>query len=100
MIAGAPSVLYDAIVLLPAQAAIDELVRESTARDFVADAFAHCKFIGYVEAALPLLEKAGVAEADFDDGVVEIAASKHVAEFVIKLGDLRAWDREPKVRMK
>ena len=38
---------------------MDDLLQESTARDFVADAFAHCKFIGYVEAALPLFEKAG-----------------------------------------
>ena len=68
MIAGAPSVLYDAIALLPSQAATDGLLKESTARDFVADAFAHCKFIGYVEAAVPLLEKAGIAEADFDNG--------------------------------
>lgn len=29
-------------------------------RDFVADAFAHCKFIAHVEAAQPLLDKAGV----------------------------------------
>jgi catalase len=31
-----------------------DLLPESTARDFVADAFAHCKFIGYVDAATPL----------------------------------------------
>ena len=51
MIDGAPSVLYDAVALLPAEAAMDDLLQESTARDFVADAFAHCKFIGHVEAA-------------------------------------------------
>ena len=100
MIKGAPSVLYDAIALLPADAAMDGLLQESTARDFVADAFAHCKFIGYVEAALPLFEKAGVAEADFDDGLVAIASSKGAAGFIGKLGDLRVWDREPKVKIK
>ena len=62
MIDGGPSVLYDAVALLPAEAAMDDLVQESTARDFVADAFAHCKFIGYVEAAMPLFEKAGIAD--------------------------------------
>src|SRR4030095_13858277 len=46
MIDGAPSVLYDAVALLPAAAAMDDLLQESSARDFVADAFAHCKFIG------------------------------------------------------
>ena len=52
MIDGAPSVLYDAVALLPSEAAMDILLQESTVRDFVADAFAHCKFIGFVEAAI------------------------------------------------
>jgi catalase len=72
MIDGGPSVLYDAIALLLAPKAIDDLLQESSARDFVADAFAHCKFIGYVESALPLFEKAGVAADDFDEGCVAI----------------------------
>jgi catalase len=100
MIKGAPSVLYDAVALLPAQAAMDGLLQESTARDFVADAFAHCKFIGYVKTAVPLLEKAGITEADVDDGIVAIASSKDAAGFIGKLADLRVWDREPKVKMK
>ena len=53
MIDGGPSVLYDAVALLPAADAIDDLLQESTVRDFVADAFAHCKFIGHVNAAVP-----------------------------------------------
>ncbi len=39
MIDGGPSVLYDAVALLPAKAAIDDLLQDSSARDFVADAF-------------------------------------------------------------
>ena len=74
MIDGAPSVLYDAVALLPAEAAMDDLLQESTARDFVADAFAHCKFIGHVEAAAPLFAKAGIAEADIDEGFVSLIA--------------------------
>jgi catalase len=100
MIGGGPSVLYDAVALLPSQAAIADLVRESTARDFVADAFAHCKFIAYVSAAMPLFEKAGIAEADFDEGIIPLASTKNVAGFVESLGQLRVWDREPKVKMK
>jgi catalase len=64
MIDGAPSVLYDAIALLPSETAIDNLVQESTVRDFIADAYAHCKFIGFVDAARPLLAKAGIPETD------------------------------------
>jgi len=100
MIDGGPSVLYDAIALLPGADAIDDLLHESTVRDFVADAFAHCKFIGHVKAAVPLFEKAGVAEADFDEGVVALASAKDVAGFIGKLGQLRVWSREPRVKMK
>ena len=100
MIDGGPSVLYDAVALLPAEAAMDDLLQESTARDFVADAFAHCKFIGHVEAATPLFAKAGIAEADIDEGFVPLSRPKDVASFIEKLGQLRVWGREPSVKMK
>ncbi len=100
MIGGGPSVLYDAVVLLPSPAAIDDLAKESTARDFVADAFAHCKFIGYVSAATPLFVKAGITEADFDDGIIPLTSAKTIAGFVGSLGKLRIWARESKVKMK
>ena len=100
MIGGGPSVLYDAVALLPSSAEIEDLVKESTARDFVADAFAHCKFIGYTSAATALFEKAGIAEADYDEGIVALTSAKTVAAFVESLGRLRVWDREPKVKMK
>jgi len=99
MIDGGPSVLYDAVVLLPAAEAMDDLLQESAARDFVADAFAHCKFIGYVEPALPLFEKAGIATDDFDEGCIVIASAKEVRSFVAGLARLRVWGREPNVKM-
>ncbi len=77
---GAPSVLYDAVALLPSQAGTTLLAQEASARDFVADAFAHCKFVGYVEAALPLFEKAGVPES-LDEGVMKLAGTDAVANF-------------------
>ena len=98
MIGGGPSVLYDAVALLPSKAAMADLIKESTARDFVADAFAHCKFIGYVEAASPLLDKAGVAD-NLDDGCIALSGPKDVAGFLSALGALRLWTREPKVKM-
>lgn len=100
MIDGGPSVLYDAIALLPAEAAMDDLVRESAARDFVADAFAHCKFIGYVAAVAPLFEKAGIAADDYDEGCIALTSSKDAASFIGQLGKLRVWGREPNVKMK
>jgi catalase len=99
MIDGGPSVLYDAVALLPASTAIDDLVQESTARDFVADAFAHCKFIGFVDAAIPLLRKAGISEADYDEGLIALSRAKDAGPFVESLGKLRVWGREPSVKL-
>jgi catalase len=99
MIDGGPSVLYDAIALLPGADAMDDLLREAAARDFVADAFAHCKFIGYADAAVPLFEKAGIVTADFDEGCVPIGSAKDAKSFVDGLSKLRVWDREPNVKM-
>ena len=98
MLSGAPSVLYDAVALLPAAGAMADLIKESTARDFVADAFAHCKFIGYVDAAMPLFDKAGIADS-LDEGIIALTGPKDVANFLSALGALRLWAREPKVKM-
>ncbi|NKN36004.1 catalase [Agrobacterium sp. a22-2] len=97
MIDGGPSVLYDAVVVLASTAAIDDLVQEATARDFVADAFQHCKFIGYGPEALPLLERAGIADS-MDEGVIELPGQEGLAAFVKELGKLRVWGREPSVK--
>ncbi|EHJ95347.1 catalase C [Agrobacterium tumefaciens] len=98
MIDGGPSVLFDAVALLTSATAVDELIKEATARDFVADAFQHCKFIGYDQSALPLLEKAGIADA-MDEGVLPLAGEEGLAAFVSELGKLRVWAREPSVKL-
>jgi catalase len=99
MLDGGPSVLYDAVALLPAVDAMADLLQESSARDFVADAFAHCKFIGHVAAAKPLFEKAGVADS-LDEGVIAIDGRGGVGKFVAALGQLRLWGREANVKMR
>ena len=97
MIDGGPSVLYDAVALLPSANGIADLVKEAAARDFVADAFAHCKFIGYVEDALPLMQKAGIADA-LDEGVIGLKGPKDAVSFIEELGKLRVWAREQFVK--
>jgi catalase len=92
---GGPSVVFDAVAVLLSDAGAKLLADEATARDFVADAFAHCKFIAYTAAAMPLLQKAGVAP---DAGVVELKAAADAAAFVKTCGQLRFWDREAKVK--
>ncbi|MFN3634384.1 MAG: catalase C [Rhizobium rhizophilum] len=98
MIDGGPSVLFDAVALLTSAEAMDDLVKEATARDFVADAFQHCKFIGYDKSAMPLLEKAGISEA-LDEGVIDLPGEEGLDVFVTSLGKLRVWGREPSVKL-
>jgi len=98
MIDGGPSVLYDAVALLPSAEGTGDLLKEATARDFVADAFVHCKFIGFVETALPLMQKAGIADS-LDEGVIGLESAKDVTAFIEALGKLRVWGREPSVKL-
>jgi catalase len=97
MIDGGPSVLFDAVVLLVSEEGAEMLAKEATARDFVSDAFAHLKFIGFVAAAGPLLAAAGVAP-DADEGVIELEAPGSAQSFVEACRKLRLWARERVVK--
>jgi catalase len=95
---GAPSVVFDAVALLVSEAGAKVLLNESTARDFIADAFAHLKFIAYVDAAVPVMEKAGIGEVDIDDGCVELSTGKSAKTFVEACRKLRFWERSAAVK--
>jgi catalase len=90
---GGPSVLYDAVVLLTSAEGGTTLARDPAARDFVNDAYAHCKYIGYVADAMPLLEATGVREL-MDDGFIELGTGKDVGDFIGKCRQLRFWGRQ------
>jgi len=90
---GGPSVLYDAVALLPSEAGVRTLIKQPAARDFVADAFAHLKFIGYAKTALPLFDKAGVAD-HLDDGFIELSGATQCSKFVEMCRQVRFWARE------
>jgi catalase len=89
---GGPSVLFDAVALLTSEDGATLLATFPAARDFIADAFAHRKFIAYVEAALPLLEDVGVANK-LDDGFVPLMSGKDCVAFIEACRTLRFWDR-------
>jgi catalase len=93
-VAGGPSVLYDAVVLLTPAAGAAKLAGNPAARDFVTDAYAHCKFIGYVQGASALFEATGIDEL-MDDGFVEIGnGSTDASAFLDKCRQLRHWQRQ------
>jgi catalase len=91
MIDGGPSVLFDAVALLLTEDAAEHLTREAAARDFVADAFAHCKFIAFTQGAAPLLAKAGIKP---DEGMIELGGPDTVSAFIEACRKLRLWARE------
>lgn len=90
---GGPSVLYDAVAVLASSDGAATLAAEPTAKDFVSDAFAHCKFITFTKEAMPLLEKAGIA-MEMDDGCVQLDKAIQAKGFVEKCRELRFWERE------
>jgi catalase len=92
---GGPSVLYDAVAILASAEGVTMLAQETTAKDFVSDAFAHAKFIAYAETAKPLLDKVGVTP---DEACVVLKNPQDAASFLEACGKLRLWQREAKVR--
>jgi catalase len=98
MIDGGPSVLYDAVALVVSAAGVADLCKEASAKDFVADAFTHCKYIAYVAEAMPLLEKVGIA-GDLDEGTVAIKDKATAASFLDQAANLRFWPRELAVKL-
>ncbi len=91
-IEGAPSVLYDAVAIFVSPEGAEELAAMPAARQFVADAFAHCKYIAHNADAAPLLAKGGIDAPD--EGVFELSNAKSVTGFIEALGALRFWERE------
>src|SRR6185437_1331198 len=93
---GVPSVLFDAVAILASNEGAKLLAGDSTAKDFINDAFAHCKFIGYSPEAALLFEKVGLAK-DLDEACIALASKADVGAFVKACRALRYWKREPAV---
>ena len=90
---GAPSVLFDAVVLLPSDAGVETLLGMAPAINWLRDAYGHLKAIGYTEAAAPLFDKASV-EPDARMGVVRVDGARGFDDFVAAAKKHKIWDRE------
>ena len=94
-IPGGPSVFFDTVVLLPSTAGCERLLTEAVAVNWVRDAFAHLKVIGFVPEAQALLDAASVVT---DDGVVPLKAKTNLKAYIQTAQGGRRWDREPTLR--
>jgi catalase len=92
---GGPSVFYDAVAVLPSVAGAAQLAIDATAKDFVSDAFAHCKFIAYTASAALLFKKARIPKPDA--GFTMLSGEKDAQKFVEACRAVRYWKRELKV---
>ena len=92
-LAGAPSVLFDAVALVAPPAAVEAWLGEAAAIAWVQDAYAHLKVIAACPASQQLLQRADVV---VDAGI--IALSDSGTAFVDAAIAGRIWEREPKVR--
>ena len=87
ILAGMPSVVFDAVAVVLSEEGTDKLVKELTAVQWVQDAYAHLKAISYTKESQGLLEKAGV------DMNVRGISTDLGAEFIKNAGT-RFWERE------
>lgn len=90
-IGGAPSVLFDAVIILvasPNQVATKDLPK---VEEFIKDAFTHAKFIGYSDAVKSIIDKLGLT---IDGGMSLVNDKKQLEAFLRQSQQLRFWDRE------
>ncbi len=91
-LAGAPSVLFDAVAIILSDEGAEMLSMDSAAIQFVQDAFSHLKAIAVDNGGQALLD---IANVGLDAGIVDI--NDHDA--FITAAKTRQWDREQYVRV-
>ena len=91
-----PAVLFDAMLVPGGAIAVDTLVEDGRAIEFVREQFRHCKVIAAVGDGLRLLEAAGLADVLDAPGLVTAPASSGalVADFIAQVARHRAFERE------
>jgi catalase len=92
-IEGGPSVMFDAIAVVLSDAGASRMASNYAAREFVADAHHHYKFIAYDDGAQALLDAAGINASMRDDGYHSLKAAATATGFIKACRDLRYWDR-------
>ncbi|HEY6881240.1 MAG TPA: catalase, partial [Polyangiales bacterium] len=90
---GGPSVYYDAVAVLPSIQGATILAMDANAKDFVSDAFGHCKFIGFSANAAALFRQSRIP-SKADGGFVLLDEPADAQKFVLKCRELRYWKRE------
>lgn len=89
---GAPSVLFDAVLLLAEETQIAKMIKNPSIRDFINDAYVHYKFIGHNAGAKLFFAKLGLAER-IDGGFSEVNNAADFEKFIAICDGIRFWQR-------
>jgi catalase len=97
---GGPSILFDAVAIVPSAEGGAKLGLQAEAVNFLRDAYGHLKVIAYLPTAAPLFVKGGISDRNPDNDVGLISlARKTVEDFITSASAGRIWTREPTVRL-
>ncbi|WP_119271485.1 catalase [Taklimakanibacter deserti] len=97
-LSAAPSVFFDAVVLLTSEAGNSDLQDEAAAIDWIRDAYGHLKTLGFSQPAYELLAKAGLGDR-LDEGFIKLDGNQgSMDRFIESCKRQRIWDRESLVR--
>ena len=91
LLAGTPSVFFDAVALILSEEAGKMLASESAAVDFVRDAYGHLKALAVDDGGHTLLTTVGIEDDEF------VIDASDTTDF-IRAAMTRLWSREPAVR--
>ncbi|HEX4158691.1 MAG TPA: catalase [Rhizomicrobium sp.] len=97
-IEGGPSGLFDAVAIVASDEGAARLAQMGAAQDFLRDAYAHLKTIGFTENLTELFGKAGLGDQDLDEACVPLAKRGDVKAFIESASNGKIWTREPKMR--
>ena len=92
-VAGAPSVLYDTVVIVTGPDGGQALADEPAARDFLTDAFTHFKVIGLGGSTDALVEASGLA-GKLDDACLAVGTAAEVTAYLARIAGPRQWTRD------
>ena len=80
------SVLFDAVYVPGGEASVSTLRSDAHAQHFIAEAYKHCKAIGYDAGADALIMKSGVKN--------DVFVCNNLSDFIEAVGKHRIWEKE------
>ena len=92
IIEGAPSALFDAVIILASQSSVAHMVQKPEVREFVTDAYCHLKFIGITKGIEMIMTSVGL-DVKSSNGVILFDSELSVEKYFHQCKHHRCWKR-------